>query len=115
MGRRPDGALEGDILVALWRSDASMTPAEVRESLDSELAYTTVMTVLSRLHDKGLVSRSRRGRAYAYEAAVSESELTASKMTAALSSTSDHRSALVGFVNELSSRDRRALKKLLGD
>jgi predicted transcriptional regulator len=31
-----------------------------------DLAYTTVMTVLARLHDKGLVVRTKEGRRYLY-------------------------------------------------
>lgn len=51
------------------------TPASVQEIQEklaregSELAYTTVMTVLGRLHDKGVVSRTRDGRRYLYRAA----------------------------------------------
>jgi predicted transcriptional regulator len=39
------------------------------------LAYTTVMTVLARLHDKGLVQRERRGRGYDYTASFDEAGL----------------------------------------
>lgn len=113
MSRRPDGALERDVLRALWRSSSALTPAEVRESLGGGLAYTTVMTILSRLHDKGLASRESRGRAYAYEATVSESELVASRMTAELSATNDRIGALSGFVSGLTRRDVDALRDLL--
>ena len=55
---------------AVWdRGDASVR--EVHEVLlaDRELAYTTVMTVMSRLADKGVLQREKRGRAYVYRAA----------------------------------------------
>ena len=114
MGRRPDGALERGVMEVLWRAAEPLTPAEVREQLDLDLAYTTVMTVLARLHDKGRARRESRGRAFAYSAATSESELTAEQMNAALSSASDRVGALGGFVGGLSRGDRAALRRLLG-
>ena len=47
--------------------DQTVTQVQQRLSRDgSSLAYTTVMTVLSRLHEKGIVNRKRDGRRYAY-------------------------------------------------
>ncbi len=114
MGRRPDGALERDVMEVLWRADGPLTPAEVREQLDVDLAYTTVTTVLGRLSDKGRARREARGRAFAYAAAVSESELAADQMNAVLSSATDRVGALGGFVGALSKGDRAALRRLLG-
>lgn len=63
------GSLELAVLRALWAG----APATVRATLErvnerrtEPLAYTSVMTVLDRLHDKDLVVRERRGRAWAY-------------------------------------------------
>lgn len=114
MNRRPDGALERDIMVVLWDADEPLTPGEVLEQLDLDLAYTTVMTVLGRLHEKGRVDREQRGRAFAYSAAVSESGLAVEQMNAVLSATTDREGALGGFVGGLSRRDRAALRRLLG-
>jgi predicted transcriptional regulator len=60
------GPLEARIMQVLWSCDpGEYAPIrEVLRRLDDDLAYTTVMTVLSRLHDKGLVRRAggqRRG------------------------------------------------------
>lgn len=114
MSRRPDGALERDIMEVLWGSDEPLTPGEVSERLDVDLAYTTVMTVLGRLHEKGRAVREQRGRAFAYSAAVSESELAGGQMNAVLASTSDREGALGGFIGGLSRRDRAVLRRLLG-
>jgi predicted transcriptional regulator len=66
------GSLELAVLRALW-IDAPATVRTVLEHVnggrDDDLAYTSVMTVLDRLHDKGLVTRGRSGRAYRYEPA----------------------------------------------
>lgn len=63
------GSLELAVLRALWTG----APATVRTVLgrvndgrDGDLAYTSVMTVLDRLHDKELVTREQSGRAYEY-------------------------------------------------
>ncbi len=113
MGRRPDGALERDVMEVLWRADKPLTPAEVREQLDADLAYTTVMTILGRLHEKGRANRESRGRAFEYSPAVSESELAAEQMNAVLSSATDRVGALGGFVGVMSKGDRAALRRLL--
>lgn len=115
MGRRPDGALERDVLTVLWRAERPLTPAEVRGQLDADLAYTTVMTVLTRLNEKGLTVRSARGRAFAYAPTVSESELVAKRMKAELSVTKDRTGALAGFVGGLNRRDLAALRRVLDE
>ena len=78
--RRPRGSLEQQILAVLGAAGRPMTPAEVRDALGGELAYTTVMTVLARLHEKGATTRSRAGRAFAYRLAADDAELTARRM-----------------------------------
>ena len=82
---------------------------------DRRLAYTTVMTVLTRLWKKGLVGRVAQGRAYAYRAAFTESELATQKMTQTLAAVSDRASVLAGFVGSLSKRDVGQLRRLLGE
>ena len=115
MTRRPDGALESDILAVLWGADRALTPAEVRDRLVGELAYTTVMTVLGRLVDKGLLRRAPRGRAFAYSPAMTESELTARRMGEVLAAAQDRASALSGFVGGLSKRDAQLLRRVIED
>lgn len=76
------GPLEYAVMRALWDASPAPVPAvlEVVNATrppDGQLAYTTVMTVLSRLHDKGLLVRERRGRGYEYAARFSEAGLIA--------------------------------------
>jgi predicted transcriptional regulator len=108
------GALEAEILAALWASDDAMTPGDVRQVLDADLAYTTVMTILTRLWDKELVVREARGRAYAYRPALSEAELVARRLQATLEGVVDRRGALVHFVGTLAPGDEQALRRILG-
>lgn len=83
--RRPSaqsmlGTLEYPIMRALW-SQFPLRVGDVLERLnadrpdDERLAYTTVMTVLSRLHDKGIVDREKQGRSYRYRPRFTEDEL----------------------------------------
>lgn len=113
--RREMGALEAEVLGHLWAADDALTPGDVRDGLDGQLAYTTVMTILLRLHNKGLVERERRGRAFAYRPVVTEAELTADRMRKHLDRAGDRAAVLSQFVGSLSRRDERLLRRLLGE
>lgn len=114
VARRGMGELESAVMGELWKAGRPLTPSEVRDGLGSDLAYTTVMTILARLWEKGLTRRERRGRAYAYRTTMSEEELVAQRMRAALERTSDREKTLARFVDQLSSKDERALRRILG-
>jgi len=113
MTKRPDGALEHDVMTVLWAHGAPMLPGEVQSALGSKLAYTSVATVLGRLHTKGMVTRSPDGRAFRYEAAVGEAQLAARRIGDVLSSVSDREAVLSGFVESLSRRDAKMLRGFL--
>jgi BlaI family penicillinase repressor len=66
-------ARELDVMNALWDRGPS-TVAEVRKALEDELAYTTVLTVLRILEDKGYVGHETEGRAHRYFPAVERTE-----------------------------------------
>lgn len=74
------GPLERRVMNHLWRQ-APQSVGDVQEALNHAetrpLAYTTVMTILVRLHEKGLVTREKEGRQFRYAAAVEESALEA--------------------------------------
>ena len=90
-----------------------MTPGQVQETLGTNLAYTTVMTVLARLCEKGVVLRERAGRAFAYTAVVDEAEVTARRMRRLLDSRDDRAAVLSRFVGALSADDEKVLVDLL--
>lgn len=113
MAKRPDGALEHEILTVLWASDVALQPGGIRDRLTVRLAYTSVATVLSRLLAKGLVEREGTGRAFAYRAIVDESELAARRINDVLSSSSDRSEVLAGFIHTLSTRDAAEVLELL--
>ena len=69
------GPLEARVMAVAWKAG---TPLSVRDVVDAlgatSPAYTTVMTIMSRLAEKGLLSRRPAGKAYLYEARLSEDE-----------------------------------------
>ena len=115
MTKRPDGALEHDILEVLWKADGPLLPGEIRERLATTLAYNSVATVLGRLHAKGLVAREESGRAFLYRAAVDESQLAVRRIGEVYATASDKRQVLAGFLGTLSTKDMAALRGLLAE
>jgi predicted transcriptional regulator len=105
--------LEFEVLTALWSAGRPLVPGEVLAVLGGDLAYTSVMTILVRLHEKGVVERSRVGRAYAYRPVVEESELISREVRHLLDRGSDRRSVLQGFLDGLTPEDAAALRDLL--
>lgn len=57
---------ELDVMSVLWRSGSGGTVSEVREGLGEELAYTSVLSALQTLEEKGYVRHEAEGRAYRY-------------------------------------------------
>ncbi len=112
-GRRARGELEGDVLAALWAADSALTARQVREAMPDGLAYTTVLTILSRLYDKGMLVRHREGRGYAYEPVRDEASHTAERMRSLLEGGADREAVLARFVSELSAQDEHVLHQLL--
>jgi predicted transcriptional regulator len=112
--RRAAGALGAEILAILREADGPLTPGEVRQRLapQGELSYSTVVTIVSRLHTKGLLARQRAGRGFTYTP-LDEASLAASRMSQVLGGENDHDAVLSRFVSGLSSRDARLLRELL--
>lgn len=100
---------------ALWDADGALLPAEILEHTGLGLAYTSIATVLTRLLEKGLVSREPDGRAFRYRPKLGEGELAARRIAVILSHTNDRRGALAGFVNGLGKRDTATLRALLDE
>jgi predicted transcriptional regulator len=100
----------------LWKQpDRFLTVRQVSEQLDVNLAYTTVMTLLSRLHSKGYLERRLEGRAWAYRPVLSRSEHTARAMAAALHDTDDRADVLSRFITHLTPEEQQALQRRLSE
>ena len=110
------GELQLAIMEIVWKRD-SASVADVLESLNADgrnLAYTTVMTVMSRLNEKGWLLSEKRGRAFVYRAAHSREDAQAlvvgEVVRALLQDFGDI--AVAQFVKELDQIDSEHLARL---
>jgi predicted transcriptional regulator len=109
------GPLEAKIMKVVWeRPGEYHSVRDVLPLLEGDLAYTTVMTVMARLYEKGLLRRRRDGRAWSYRAALSREAYAASTMSEALGVAQDRTAALLHFVADLPPKEADALRRLLG-
>jgi predicted transcriptional regulator len=115
MRRLPRGELESQVLHVLWAADGPCTPRQVQEALgpDRDLAYTTVMTILVRLWQKGLLEREPSGRTYTYRPVESRDERVANRMRELLAGAGDRAAALTGFVESLPADELDDLRRIL--
>lgn len=115
------GPLERRVMARLWQAGAQSV-AEVVDALnrssERQLAYTTVMTILVRLHEKGFVTRHKEGRHYRYAATVEEASLEAEVGRRRLRGLLERYgvASVAGFAAELGEGDLAdRLRKLAGE
>ncbi|MFD9077846.1 BlaI/MecI/CopY family transcriptional regulator [Streptomyces erythrochromogenes] len=109
---RPLGELEDAVMTRVWQWNRPVTVREVLEDLQQErsIAYTTVMTVMDNLHQKGWVRREAEGRAYRYTAVSTRAAYSAALMNEAWSTSDNPAAALVAFFGMMSAEQREALR-----
>ncbi|ORT59005.1 BlaI/MecI/CopY family transcriptional regulator [Streptomyces sp. CB03238] len=105
------GELEDAVMTRVWQWNRPVTVREVLEDLQQErsIAYTTVMTVMDNLHQKGWVRREVSGRAYRYTAVSTRAAYSAALMNEAWSKSDNPAAALVAFFGMMSPEQREAL------
>lgn len=72
------GPLEFKLLRILWKHDSLTAPRvleEYNQQSETPLAYTTVMTLLGRLADKGVLKVNREGQPYRFSAAITREQM----------------------------------------
>jgi predicted transcriptional regulator len=97
----------------LREADGPASAGWVQERLGGDLAYTTVITILTRLLAKGAVTRERAGRSFVWTPASDQAGLAAHKMRKVLDGESDREAVLARFVTSLAPGDERLLRELL--
>lgn len=102
-------------MTRVWQGNRPVTVREVLEDLQAErsLAYTTVMTVLDNLHQKGWLRREQEGRAYRYAAVSTRAAYSAALMHEAWSTSGSSAAALVDFFGMMSTEQSDALRDAL--
>jgi BlaI family transcriptional regulator, penicillinase repressor len=111
----PGGDLEARVLETLWELDKA-TAREVhgRIGLPANLAYTTIATVLDRLHAKGLVRREREGKAFVYFPKVKKDVLDRARARDVINRLlgQDQKPAIAALVDAVESIDPELLDEL---
>ena len=106
------------VMSVLWRL-GSASVSEVRDALDDDLAYTSVLSALQTLEEKGFVRHEAEGRAYRYFAAV-EAERAGTSALARVRDAIFHGSAERMFAQmvadkKLSRKELERMRELIAD
>lgn len=109
------GELEAAVMESLWSADDGLTPREVHGRMADGLGYTTVMTVVSRLWEKGLLTREPEGRSFRYRPTTTAADHHGDRMREALAKSADRSAVLASFVSQLDETDRLLLADLLDE
>jgi predicted transcriptional regulator len=115
------GALETDIMKLVWDADwVAVRDIYERLRLQRSIAYTTVMTVMTRLYDKGMLDRRKVDRAYVYQAKQTRMQVARNFMRKLVErmfdgQKSDALAALLEGNEELDKSELEAMKKQLDD
>jgi predicted transcriptional regulator len=104
-------AAEATVLTVLLQTGRPMLVSELIPLLDQPRAHTTVLTLLARLQDRGLVRRDGDGRAHRYRAAGDEQQLAVMALQRVLDSLDDPHAAVLAFVDRLPARLRAGLRR----
>ena len=109
------GKLEAAVMDILWSSDGSLTVRDVLERMPPQrnLAYTTVMTVLSNLHRKEMVDREPAGRAYSYRPTLTRQGAAAASLREILDASEDPQSVLLHFAETATDEESSVLREAL--
>ncbi|HEY5224080.1 MAG TPA: BlaI/MecI/CopY family transcriptional regulator [Microbacteriaceae bacterium] len=127
------GELERSVMDVLWDSPTALTATELRDRLrdgrnapfaaggsgstgvvrGKNLATTTILTVLSRLENKGFVTRDRDGRPHVYSATTGRADHMAELMHEVLGAARDREAVLARFVGQVSPDEAAALRRML--
>jgi predicted transcriptional regulator len=118
--RLPD--LESVVMEQIWAAGESTVRdvmSSLNEALESERAYTTYMTIIERLRNKGLLLRRRKGKTNYYRPAHAREEYVASRARAEVEALVAQYGDLVlsHFARQMAALDperRRRLERQLG-
>lgn len=116
MARSP--LLQTAVMRILWDAEPeALTAADVQRRLKPQhpVAYTTAMTVLVRLWQKGMLDRRKSGRSYEYSTKESRPDYEARRMAEILHSVDDQSVTLSRFFDELTDAEREQLQLLIND
>lgn len=109
------GPLEAEVMEIMWhKSNATVREVVAILSEQRNLAYTTVMTVMNNLVDKGLLHRIPKGRAFTYTTALSRDEFFALRSEEAVNQVIEQYGdlAIARFLEAVADIDPEQLERL---
>ncbi|WP_276973067.1 BlaI/MecI/CopY family transcriptional regulator [Ferrimicrobium acidiphilum] len=96
------GQLEERVMGVLLNVQRPLTGREIHDGLgEPRRAYTTVMTILNRLVEKGLVNRANEDGVFRYSVIGGIDRLAAKEIDRLLATSEDPRRVLMYFVDEI--------------
>lgn len=110
--------LQTAVMNILWQAEPeALTASQVQDKLrpEHDVAYTTAMTVLVRLWQKGMLDRRKAGRAFEYRPKESRADYEARRMAEILHSVDDGSMTLSRFLEELTDAERAQLELLINN
>ncbi|WAL49878.1 BlaI/MecI/CopY family transcriptional regulator [Rhodococcus pyridinivorans] len=107
------GGLEAEVMNELWATDEPLSVHDLVDRLSArkQFAYTTILTVVTHLHEKGWVTREKKSRAYFYSPSRSREEATSQALRALLDSSTDPSAVLLHFAKTVSDHEYDALQR----
>jgi len=106
------GDLEREVMEVFWAEPSrSLTVREVTTHFPKH-AYTTIMTILSRLATKGFLIEEKIGRLNSFSAAASREDYITSLILEALSGTHDRQAVLARFAESMPPGDRKYFSRM---
>lgn len=114
--KQPFGPLEWRVLEALWAYGQAASVRDLQPRF-ADIAYTTLMTTLDRLHRKGVLDRTKLGRAFQYAPHHTRVELESSLAAGAMRDAihrdeASLRPLMSFFVDTVGEHDEEMLKEL---
>lgn len=114
------GELEKEVMEVVWKSKDPLSVRYVRDIIGKrrEVAYTTIMTIMTRLTDKGVLIRKLKGTSYLYQPKLSRDQFIAKAahriFTTAVSNLGEEvASYFIKEIKKLHPKKRQELIKIL--
>ena len=113
--KRKQGELESEVLGCLWDRPAVLTSQQILALLgDDSIKITTVLTVLSRLEDKNLVTKAAGpGRGFIFQAVTTREQHTAKALVELVGQIGNPAAVFSHFASGLSAKQLKELKEAL--
>ena len=112
---RSQGQLESEVLSALWDLEGSASSQELLDKLGHDIALTSLLTVLTRLTDKGLVVKvTGSGRSLTFKTVMTREQYAAEQLLKIVEGTDNPALAFAHFAKGLDAEALKALRDSLG-